>query len=173
MPAPPRKRFSRQCYNSLRNTVLCESNFCVIALKRYFLVHLKDTFYCPSGFGTWKRTVMCFFPQKNLLFILSTVICGGYLFHRCLLYFPVQGKILLTLFNILSRATNILRSCTRYLRVLSDTMTFQDTVVLHLHHQENLFPHPLCARIHWTAAGAWGAQGEAETSSSSKTIKWS
>lgn len=76
-----------------------------------------------------------------------------------------------TLFSILSKATNKLRSCMKYLRVLSDTVTFQDAIVLHLHHQENLFPHLLCARIHWTAAGVLGAQGEAEMSSSSKTIK--
>lgn len=106
---------------------------------------------------------MCFVPQKNLLFLL---------FHHCpLVLFCIRQNTTPTLFSILSKATNILQSRTKYFRVLSDTVTFQDAIVLHLHHQENLFPHPLCTRTHWTAAGALGAQGEAEMSSISKTIK--
>lgn len=64
---------------------------------------------------------------------------------------------------------NYIQSTSEY----SDTVTFQDPVqdLLHLHHQENLVFHTLCTRIHWTAAGALAAQGEAEMSTSSKIVK--
>lgn len=87
--------------------------------------------------------------------------------------FLCKAKYTYMLFGILSKATSILRSCMKYLRVLSGTVTFQDAIVLHLRHQENLFPHQLCPRIHWAAAGDLGAQGEAEMSSSGKAIKGS
>lgn len=62
--------------------------------------------------------------------------------------------MLLTSFSILSKETNILQSCMEYLRVLSDTKTFGDAIMMHLHHQENLFLNLLCNKIWWTASGA-------------------
>lgn len=60
---------------------------------------------------------MCIVSQKSLLFLLSTVICAGYLFHCCLLYCVGQNTTHMLL-SILSKATNVLQLITKYLRVL-------------------------------------------------------
>lgn len=131
------------------------------------MLHFKDAFYYLSGFGTWKCIVMCFVSQKNL-FLLSTIICTDYLFHHCLLYFSVKGKILLTCYSA------FLVKLQTYQGYVGSTSECSLTLwhfkrlscCIFITRKTCSFIH--CTRIHWTAAGALGAQGEAEMSSINK-----